>query len=107
MSQPSEKPRTPLRWQKPKENRVQGERLLLGRIAVGEWEYDSTLPKETKAVYGAICKLPGIRRDAGHHESISEARSALEALVNTWIEQAGLTITQQIDTQDSSKGAHS
>ena len=72
-----------------------GERAVLGNrpVAVGEWNWRATRPKDDPHCYAASCSLPGLK-PLDNYTTESQAKAAVQRAVATWFKNAtGLDCT--------------
>jgi hypothetical protein len=79
-------PEPKLTWKKSTADFSGGaEHLYLGRWRVGGTFYNSCRGKENKNVWGAACRLPGIKDVLGHFVTAEEAKAKVEKAVGIWM----------------------
>jgi hypothetical protein len=68
-----------------------GKRIYLGKLAIGDVFYSPMVPRDAPAKYQGHLSLKGFM-DAGLHVTEQEAMEATEALLDKWLEAAGLEV---------------
>lgn len=69
-------------------------RVYLGKLAVGEVFYSNMVSRNAPAKYQGHLSLKGFM-DAGLHITEQEAMEATEALLDKWLEKAGLEVKRE------------
>lgn len=76
-------------WHKKTGKYSTGETLVVGKVAVAEYHWDSLKPKDGPVLnYRMNILLPGISFKEGftHRETPEEAKAAIERAVDRWLE---------------------